>query len=239
MRHRLLRCRPQAGRRQNGVTRIRTSRNHQRPARAVNPGICPKELTLDLGSSSGLRALTGSHVKLELVLIPAGRFVMGSPPHEKGRSELECLPIKVTISRPYYMGKYPVTQEQYEKIMGRNLSDMKDPRNPVERISWNDASDFCRKLSALTGQTVRLPTMAEWEYACRAGTTTRFCSGDSDSALNRVGWYEGNSGRTTHPVGQKSPNGWGLYDMHGNVYEWCQAQGDCTISYCPSSTCWR
>jgi len=186
------------------------------------PRDLPKKLTLDLGRRSGLWALTGSHVKLELVLIPAGRFVMGSPPHEKGRSELECLPIKVTISRPYYMGKYPVTQEQYEKIMGQNLSDMKGPRNPVERISWNDASDFCRKLSALTGQAVRLPTMAEWEYACRAGTTTRFCSGDSNKALNRVGWYEGNSRRTTHPVGQKKPNRWGLYDMHGNVYEWCQ-----------------
>jgi formylglycine-generating enzyme required for sulfatase activity len=182
----------------------------------------PKELALDLGSSSGLGALIGSHVRLELVLIPAGRFVMGSPSDEKGRSELECLPVKVTMSRPCYMGKYPVTQEQYQKIMGRNFSDTRGPRNPVERVSWNDATDFCRKLGALTGQAVRLPTMAEWEYACRAGTTTRFCSGDSDSALNRVGWYEGNSGRSTHPVGQKASNAWGLYDMHGNVYEWCR-----------------
>ena len=186
------------------------------------PWDLPRELMLDLGSGSGLRAITGSHAKLALVLIPAGRFVMGSPPNEKGRTELECLPTKVTISRPYYMGKYQVTQEQYEKIMGRSFSDVKGSRNPVERVSWNDATEFCRKVSELTGKTVRLPTMAEWEYACRAGTTSRFCSGDSDSALNRVGWYEGNSGRTTHPVGQKAPNTWGLYDMHGNVYEWCQ-----------------
>lgn len=185
----------------------------------------PKELTLDLGRSSGLSAIIGSRVKLELVLIPAGKFVMGSPLHEEGRTDLECPPLDVTISQPYYMGKYQVTQEQYEKIMGRNFSDMKGARNPADRVSWNDASEFCRKLSALTGKTVRLPTMAEWEYACRAGTTTRFHSGDSDSDLNCVGWYENNSSQRTHPVGQKAPNAWGLYDMHGNVYEWCQDVG--------------
>jgi formylglycine-generating enzyme required for sulfatase activity len=182
----------------------------------------PKELTLDLGSKAGLLAVFSTPIKLELVLIPAGRFVMQKELDEEQHAELG-IPrrLDVTIS-PYYMGKYPITQEQYEKVMGRNLSDVRGPQNPAERVSWNDASEFCRKLSVLTGNTVRLPTLAEWQYACRAGTSTRFFSGDSESNLGRVAWYAGNSGGTTHPVGQKAPNAWGLYDVHGNVYEWCQ-----------------
>jgi formylglycine-generating enzyme required for sulfatase activity/predicted RNA-binding Zn-ribbon protein involved in translation (DUF1610 family) len=179
-------------------------------------GDLPKELRLDLGRKSGLLGIAGSLVELELVLIPAGKFMMES--HVDGQQSRRA----VTISQPYYMGKYPVTQEQYEKVMGQNPSAFRGGRNPADRVSWNDASDFCRRLSRLTGRTARLPTMAEWEFACRARTTTRFHSGDSDSDLSRAGWYEGNSGGTTHPVGQKAPNAWGLYDMHGNVYEWCQ-----------------
>lgn len=183
----------------------------------------PKALMLDLGSKAGLWAVFSTTVKLELVLIPAGRFVMENEIEEEQRTELGIPPrLHVTISTPYYMGKYPITQAQYEKVMGRNFSDIRGPQNPAERVSWNDASEFCRKLSVLTGNTVRLPTLAEWQYACRAGTSTRFFSGDSESDLARVAWYAGNSGGTTHPVGQKPPNAWGLYDVHGNVYEWCQ-----------------
>ena len=189
-------------------------------ASSGDPCNLPKILTLDLGLFSGLRRVIGSHVNLDLILIPSGRFVMGSSPAEEGRSDQER-PLDVTISKPFYMGKFPVTQAQYEKIMGRNLSDMKGANNPADRVSWNDASEFCRRLSTLTGRTVRLPTMAEWEYACRAETATRFYTGNSASDLACAGWYKDNANGTTHPVGQKAPNRWGIYDMHGNVYEWC------------------
>ena len=117
---------------------------------------------------------------------------------------------------------YEVTQEQYEKVMGNNPSRFKGSRNPVEKVRWNDAVAFCRKLSDQEGVEYRLPTEAEWEYACRAGTTTRYSFGDDKSQLGKYAWFGGNSGGETHPVGQKLPNIWGLYDMHGDVYEWCQ-----------------
>ena len=129
---------------------------------------------------------------------------------------------EVTITKPFYMGKYVVTQEQYEAIMGNNPSHFKGAQNPVEMVSWDDAQAFCQKLSKKSGKTVRLPTEAEWEYACRAGTSTKYYSGDSEEDLKRVAWYEANSNDTTHPVGQKEPNKFGLYDMHGNVWQWCQ-----------------
>jgi formylglycine-generating enzyme required for sulfatase activity len=131
----------------------------------------------------------------------------------------------VTLTRPFYLGKYEITQPQYEAVTGANPSNFVGATNPVDAVSWFDARDFCKKLSATSGETVRLPTEAEWEYACRAGTTTRFYTGDSVADLAKAGWYEGNSGSIqegSHPVGQKSKNGWGLYDMHGNVWEWCQ-----------------
>jgi len=170
-----------------------------------------KELNLDLGGG----------VTMKLVLIPAGKFIMGSPDSEKWRSKDEGPQHEVTLSKPFYMGVTEVTQAQYEAVMGTNPSDFEGAANPVEEVSWNDATEFCKKLSEKTRQAVRLPTEAEWEYACRAGSKTGFSFGDADEGLGDYAWYSANSGNTTHPVGQKKPNAWGLFDMHGNAWEWC------------------
>ena len=133
----------------------------------------------------------------------------------------------VTLTQPFYMAKFLVTQEQYQQVMGANPSTFKTSKdNPVDSVSWNDAQEFCKKLTTLAPNPSttrgRLPTDAEWEFSCRAGTTTTYYSGDAEKDLGRVAWYDGNSKNTTHPVGQKAPNAFGLYDMHGNLWQWCQ-----------------
>jgi formylglycine-generating enzyme required for sulfatase activity len=172
----------------------------------------------------------GSGLKMEVVLINPGKFMMGSPATEAKRTESET-PHAVTITQPYFMGRFPVTQEQFEAVMGRNPSQVKMPRLPVDMVSWIDAQEFCRKAGAKIDKLVRLPSEAEWEYACRAGSTTAYAFGDNDLLLGDYAWFKDNSedlpgkgfaSKIPHPVGAKKPNAWGLYDMHGNVSEWCQ-----------------
>jgi formylglycine-generating enzyme required for sulfatase activity len=127
----------------------------------------------------------------------------------------------VTLTRPFYMGKFVVTQEQYQQVTGKNPSLFPGKDNPVEQVPWEDADAFCKTLTEQTKQTVCLPTEAQWEYACRAGTVTAYHSGDLDADLARVAWYSANGNGSTHPVGQKDPNAFGLYDMHGNSWQWC------------------
>jgi formylglycine-generating enzyme required for sulfatase activity len=167
-----------------------------------------------------------------MVWIAPGEFNMGSPPEELERDLDEGPMTRVTISRGFWMGVHEVTQAEYVAIMGINPSrHTGDTRHPVERVSWRDAMDYCARLTDVreeqgtlaAGYGYRLPTEAEWEYACRAGTTSRFSYGDDPDErwIDDYAWFTGNSDSSVHPVGTRKPNPWGLHDMHGNVLEWC------------------
>jgi formylglycine-generating enzyme required for sulfatase activity len=214
-------------------------RGYQLAEREATPGTIP--LTIELWPE----LITTKVTEIKLRLIPAGSSLMGSPDDDKDAYDVEKPQHEVGISG-FYLGETEVTQAQYEAVMGKgknpsSIVGQSTDRFPVESVSWRDAVDFCNKLSELEGKKpyyaiegeavrvpsrygpgYRLPTEAEWEYACRAGTTTRYSFGDDENALGEYAWYSVNSGGQTHSVGGKKPNGFGLHDMHGNVWEWCQ-----------------
>ncbi len=173
--------------------------------------LAPKSLTLDLGNG----------VTMEFVYIKPGTFVMGGESTSEGRFQaVETPKHEVTITKGFYIGKHEVTQAQYEAVMGNNPSkSTRNPDCPADNVTWQNANAFCQKVAQKTGRQVRLPTEAEWEFACRAGTDTPWSHGSDPAALGEYAWYDGNAGGASHPVGKKKPNPWGLYDMHGNVCE--------------------
>lgn len=168
---------------------------------------------------------------VQMVLLPGGTFIVGDK-----EGEVDEVPHEVTVS-PFYVDKYEVTQQEYQRLMGENPSKVKGKTNPVEQVRWSDAVRYCNARSRLAGLApaydlktwtcrfeangFRLPTEAEWEYAARAGTTTRYSFGNSEARLKQHGWFRDNARSKPHPVGQRKPNAWGLYDVHGNVWEWC------------------
>ena len=173
---------------------------------------------------------TKTESRTEMILLPGGRFTMGD------ENEIDAKPHQVVVS-PFYIDKHLVAQEEYQRVMGKNPSRWKVSKNPVEQVRWSDAVRYCNARSRLeelqpcydlqkwecnfNANGYRLPTEAEWEYACRAGTKTTFFFGNSPSKLASFAWFDKNSGGKPQPVGQKRPNPWGLHDMYGNVWEWC------------------
>jgi len=198
----------------------------------VSAGHANEEITVELPGGA----------TMEFVWIGPGIFMMGSPKSEEGRFDNEGPQHQVTISRGFYLGKHEITQGQWEAVMGTRPWGGQDyvqsnANHPAVYISWEDMQSFVRKLNQSEGSEVyRLPTEAEWEYACRAGVTSRWPFGTSESDLEAYAWYRANAWdaglQYAQPVGQKRPNAWGLYDMLGNVFEWCQ---DCHGSYLSGS----
>ena len=173
-----------------------------------------EEVKGEKGQAQHFTEKLGNDINLEMIAIPGGKFMMGSP---EGEGEGNERPQHEVTVQAFYMGKYPITQAQYQKVMGKNTSYFKGDYRPVESVSWDEAVEFCQRLSHQTGKEYRLPNEAEWEYACRAGTTTAYYCGDTIT-----GELANYAGSETTAVGKYSPNAFGLYDMHGNVWEWCQ-----------------
>ncbi len=200
-----------------------------------------QEVSREPGQAEFFEEDLGDGVVLEMVRIPAGRFVMGSPEDEKERDDDEGPQHEVTVPE-FFVGRFVVTQAQYQAVIGQNPSDFKGKKHPVEEVSWNDAVAFCEKLSDRSGRGYRLPSEAEWEYACRAGTTTPFhfgqtitpdlanYDGNGTYAQEPEGQYRGE----TSEVGSFPPNAFGLGDMHGNVWEWCSDGWHNNYEGCPT-----
>ena len=190
-------------------------RSNQKPAPAPAPKPAPAPIPEN-------QTFTVNGVTFTMIGVQGGTFTMGATREQGGDAwDSEKPAHRVTLSS-FSIGQTEVTQELWEAVMGSNPSDRKGPKRPVEQVSWNDCQEFVTKLNALTGQHFRLPTEAEWEYAARGGSKSQGYKYSGSNNIGDVAWYDGNSGRTTHDVATKQPNELGIFDMSGNVYEWCQ-----------------
>ncbi len=193
----------------------------------------PKMVSPTLTDAEEKISTVRNSIDMQFVGIPAGSFKMGSPSSEPGRFRDEGPQRSISISN-FFLSVSEVSQNQYQAVMGKNPSILRQPQHPVESVSWEDAVEFCKRLSEQqlekdAGRSYRLPTEAEWEYACRAGGGTAYHFGDGSEKLSEFAWYRGNSKNSgSEAVRQKKPNAWGLFDMHGNVYEWCADDYDAT-----------
>ena len=193
-------------------------------ASAASPTTMSTSSNMVVSSESG-RVITipvKKRINIEMVKVEAGSFDMGATPEIENPYEIEKPMHRVTLTNDYYIGKYEVTQALWQAMMGSNPSRFKGNNLPVENVSWNDCQDFVSKLNVMTGKKFRLPTEAEWEYAAKGGKKGRGYQYSGSNTLGDVAWYGKNSGHKTHAVGAKQPNELGIYDMTGNVFEWCQ-----------------
>ena len=181
-------------------------------------------------ANSGKFTVNG--VSFEMVRVEGGTFRMGATAEQEDEANSDEMPVHSVTLSSYYIGKTEVTQALWQAVMGSNPSKFKGADLPVECVSWNDCQEFIQKLNSLTGQNFRLPTEAEWEFACHGGNNSRGYKYSGSNNLGSVAWYDGNSGNKTHPVGTKAPNELGIYDMSGNVWEWC---GDWYANYTSNS----
>jgi len=182
--------------------------------------VTKKSTTKSLGESSRNRNIILQNLIENMVYVEGGMFDMGATPEQESKVKDEH-PVHKVMVAPFSIGKYEVTQEEWQAVMGRNPSHFKGKNRPVEQVSWKDCVEFIEKLNSITGKHFRLPTEEEWEYAARGGCRTARCKFAGGNQLDKVAWYNDNSSKETHEVGKKTPNELGLYDMAGNVWEWC------------------